>query len=199
MVRVEDCQPIQGFEIDFGGMDVVSLIRAVGSGDKLRAVAASDICLKNVIGIVKIGHYEIALGKIIGHVLGELAVTGEKAGKRARVNRLRLVCQTAGHGQFDDMRITQHFQVRLGKLLSQGGDCRQGQNKISDRAAANDENLAAKRVQNFAAPKTATNKPNASLMPQPTFTRFSLAVPHSSKSRSRQGETVNQMPPTTST
>ena len=46
-------------------------------------------------------------------------------------------------------------------------------------------------------PRMATHKPNARRMEHPIFTRFSLAVAHSSKSRSRQGETVSQRPAAT--
>src|SRR6185369_6218606 len=101
----------------------------------------------------------------------------------------------------DNMGIAQHFQPALWKLPPQRRQGRKGQDEVADRTASNHQDLAAKRShirgQNLVSPSPATSNPNASRRPHPTLIRFSFAVPHSSKSRRRQGETVNQMPPRT--
>src|SRR5437016_3841438 len=122
----------------------------------------------------------------------------EKAGQCPCFNRLGTVNQSARDGQLDNMRIAKHFQVGLRKLPAQSCNGRKGQNEIADGATTNNENLALKHesqpARKTVAPKMATTSPNARRMVQPTLIRFSLAVPQSRRSRSRQGETVNHIP-----
>src|SRR5207302_119130 len=195
-----DCQPFERLEINFGRVQPAPFVWPMRAFDELPARAAAHIRFENFIRVVQIRHHQIEFGKIIREVLGEFAAPGEKARQCSRLDRLGAIHQPAGYCKLDDMWVAEHFQVRFRKLPPQGSYGRQRQDKISNRPAAYDQNFAAERTHaNFVSPSTATSKPNARRIPHPTFTRFSLAVPHCSKSRSRQGDTVNQMPPTTST
>src|SRR5947209_22998 len=114
------------------------------AGDELRARATADVGLKNPVRIVEIGDNQIELGKIVDEVRLEFAVTGEKAGQRSSFDGLHPIDQPASEGQFGNVRVSQDFQKRLGKVLPQRRDRRQRKDEITDRAAANDQNLAAK-------------------------------------------------------
>src|SRR5262249_51166280 len=133
-------------------------------------------------------------------------------------DRLDAVHELTGNGELNDVRITQHFELRLRELPAQGGNRGKREDEVTDRAAANDEDFAAllhdqvgRRsaatgwqhgiyiARNAVKPSIATNNPNASRMPEPTRTRVSLAVAQFSASRNRHGEMVSQIPATTST
>jgi len=58
-----------------------------------------------------------------------------KSRQTARLNRLHPVRQTTRHRELGNVRITEHLQVRLGKLAAQGGNGRQRENEIADGPA----------------------------------------------------------------
>src|SRR5262249_31752887 len=111
------------------------------------------------------------------------------------------------------MRITKHFEMRVGELSAQRGEDRQGENEISDGTAADDEDFAFAQTispkqrstaslevymaRNAVKPRTTTSNAKARRMEFPTLMRCSLAVFQFRKSRKRQGEMVNQIPATT--
>src|ERR1044071_7707029 len=173
--------------------------------DKLSGRAAADVGLKDLVRIVQIGKDQIEFRKVVGHVFRQGTIAREESRQPPRLNRPRLVDQSAQARQLNNMGIPQHLQVRLRKMLPQRRQRRQRQDEIPNRPAANYQNLALKWVhaargaQNLVSPNTRTNNPKASRTPQLSLTRFSLAVSHSNRSRKRHGETVNQIPAITST
>ena len=124
-------------------MEPGPLVRAMRAGDELRARATADVVLENLVGVIQVGNDQIEVGEIVRQLLGQFAATREKPGQRAGFDGLRLVGQAAGQGQGHDVRIAEHFQARLGKLPTQRGHGRQGQNEIPNGAASNDQDLAA--------------------------------------------------------
>ncbi len=228
-IRVENGQPLQRPQIDPRSVKPGGLLRPMRTGDELGAGAQPHVGSEDAVRIVQIGQDQIELRKVVRHVFRQPAAAGEKAGQRAGVNGLYAVHEAARQRELGDVGIAQHFEMRLGELPAQGCDGRQGQDKVPNRPAPNDQNLALERThrisaltpslttnsrplpqvlhvrraqvtdRNTVSPSAATNKPNARRTPHPTLMRCSVAVPQASKSRSRQGEIVNQMPATTRT
>ena len=123
---------------------------------------------------------------------------------------LAFIYQPARLRELNDMGVAQNLEVGFGKLTPERRDGGQRQDEVANRATANDQDLAAPRFhsansfwehvapQNLVKPNITMKMLNARRMPHPTFTRFSLANPQSSRSRKRQGETVSQIPAITS-
>ena len=176
-------------------------VRAVRTSDELTNQAAADVGFENPVRVVEIRNDQVELGEVIHQILFQCATAGEKPRQTARFNRLHAVRQTARHGELGDVRITKHFEVRLGKLSAQGGNGRQCENKIADGSAANDQNLGfdcAHIARNAVRPRIITNTAKASRMALPMRMRSSVAVAQFKMSRSFHGVTVNQTPATTS-
>ena len=200
-VRVEDGQPFQRFEINLRGVDSFRFVRAVRADDELSDQTAADVGFENLVRVVKIRNDQVELGEVIHQIRLKRAAAGEKARQPARLNRLHAVRQTARHRELGDVRITEHLQVRLGKLAAQGGNGRQRENEIADGSAANDQNPGfdcAHIARNAVRPRISTNTANARRMALPMRMRSSVAVAQFKMSRSFHGVTVNQMPATTS-
>ena len=200
-VRVEDREAFQWFEINLRGMGSFRFVRAVRAGNELADCTAANIGFENLVRVVKIRNDQVELGEVIHQIRLKCAATGEKARQPARLNRLHAIHQTTCHRELRDVRITEHFQVRLGKLAAQGGNGRQRENKIADCPAANDQNPGfdcAHIARNTVRPRINTNTANARRMALPMRMRSSVAVAQFKISRSFHGVTVNQMPPTTS-
>jgi hypothetical protein len=184
-------------------MRPIRFIRAMRPDDELPRRTPLHVRLKNLIRVVEVGNDDVELGKVIAQVFGQFPVPREETRQAPRLDGLHAIHQTARLRQLHDMGITQHFEMRLGKLLSQRGEGRQRENEIPDRAAANDEDFATHgnyiAPETPSSPSTTTSNANASRMALPIFTRCSVAVAQLMKSRNRHGEIVNQMPATTNT
>ena len=170
-------------------------------GDELPDQTADHVGFENFVRVVKIRNDQVKLGEVIHQILFKIAIAGEKPRQSARLNRLHAIRQTARHRELGDVRITEHFKVRLGKLAAQGGNGRQRKNKIADGSAANDQNLGfdcAHIPRNAVRPRITTNTAKARRILLPMRMRSSVAVAQFKMSRNFHGVTVNQMPATTS-
>jgi len=146
-VGVEDGEAFEGFEIDFGGVDMDAFVRAVGADNELRAGAAGDVGLEDFVWVVKVGEDEIEFGEVVSEVIGELAVAGEKAGEGLGFDGLHAVDEAAGQRELGDVRVAEDFDLGSGELPAQGGDGRERQDEVADCAAADDEDFAWEFVQ----------------------------------------------------
>ncbi len=169
--------------------------------DELLDQTTNHIGFKNLVRVVKIRNDQVELGEVIHQIRLKIAIAGEKPRQPARFDRLHPVRQTAGHRELGDVRITEHLKVRPGKLAAQGGNGRQGKDKIADGSAANDQNLGfdcAHIPRNAVRPRITTNTAKARRILLPMRMRSSVAVAQFKMSRNFHGVTVNQMPATTS-
>ena len=131
----------------------------------------------------------------------EITHVGEEAGQRARLDGPNRIGEAAVQRERGDVRVAEDFEVRARKLPAERLKHGEGQDKIANRATANDQNFAlrahaAVRYLKTVNPSTATSRPSARCSAQPTFSRASVSVFHAKKSRQRHGATVNQMPAT---
>ncbi len=211
-VGVEDGKTLQWLQINLGRVEPCGFVGPVRPHDKLRARAQAHVGLEDAVRVVQIGQDQIELGEVVRQIFGQVAAAGEKAGKSARFDGLNPVHQAARQSQLGNVRVPEDFEVGRRKQPAQRGYRRQRQYEVPNRPTSNDQNPAPKRTHmmnlantrraytatlNTVSPSPATNRPKASLIPQPTLMRPSFAVPQASKSRSRHGETVSQMPATT--
>src|SRR3954469_25428532 len=118
-ISIENSKPLERFQINFcrGQNDV--LLWSVRSGNKLPRRATGHIFLKDLIGIIQKRNDNIELGEIIHEVLSEFAIACEKSCEGARFDRLDAISQPGCQRKLSDMRVTQHFQMSLGKLPPQ--------------------------------------------------------------------------------
>jgi hypothetical protein len=146
VVGIENCEALEGPEVNLGGMHFFGFVWSMRADDELGGGAAGDVGFENIIGVVEIGEDDIEFGEIVREVLGEDSAPGEKTGEGARFDGLHAVDEAGGLGELDDVRVAEDFQVGVGKLTAQGGDRGQREDKISNRAAANHENFSASRL-----------------------------------------------------
>src|SRR5512138_1290503 len=97
MVGVEDRQALQGLEKHFCRGDVQSLVRAMRARNELRGRATGNVCLKDQVRVVEIRDDQVKVGKVVSHLLGELASTGEKGSQCARFNGFGTIYQSSCH------------------------------------------------------------------------------------------------------
>jgi len=110
--------------------------------DELRRRTAADIRAKDLIRIVQIRKNEVELGKVINQFFRKLALPGKEPRKLPRLDGTDFVDQSTCLGELNDMRIAQHFQVRVRELLAKGGNRREGQDKIADGATPDYQDLS---------------------------------------------------------
>src|SRR6266576_6913655 len=111
------------------------------TGDELRERTTGHVSLENFIRIVEVGNNDVELGEVIREFGGQFPVARKEARQTARLNRLCPIHQPARERQPHDVRVAENFEMRPGKLPPQRRDGRQRENEITDRAAANYENL----------------------------------------------------------
>src|SRR5258708_35823650 len=92
-----------------------TVLRPMRSNDKLRPAAQAHIRSEDRIRVVEIGNYQIELRKIIDQITGKRAASSKKPRQGSRLDRVHLVHQSPGHGQLNDVGITQHLELRLVK------------------------------------------------------------------------------------
>jgi hypothetical protein len=102
--------------------------------------APAEIRLKDAIRIVKIAHDQIEAGEIIREVRRQFRIFREKTGEWPVLDGTDSFRITAVLGEPDDMFVAEDFQVHAGIRLAKRTQGRQRQNKIADRAAADNEN-----------------------------------------------------------
>ncbi|PYL10075.1 MAG: hypothetical protein DME34_01165 [Verrucomicrobia bacterium] len=111
-----------------------------GAENKIFYSAPAQIRLEDAIRIVQITHDQIEAGEIIRQVGRELGILREKTGERPVLDRTDSLGITAILDQRDDMFIAEDFQMRGGIRLMDRAQGRQRQNKIAERATADNEN-----------------------------------------------------------
>ena len=102
--------------------------------------APAQIGLKDAIWIVKIAQDQIEAGEIIREVRRKFGIPREKAGEWPVLDGTDSLRITAVLGERDDMFVAEDFQMRAGIRFAERTQGRQRQDKIADRAAADNEN-----------------------------------------------------------
>src|SRR5207249_9429666 len=77
----------------------------------------------------------------VGEVRIQLAPAREKPGEGPCINRMDLVHELSQLRESGDVRITEEVEAGVGKLGAQGGQNRERENEIPDRAAADHQDL----------------------------------------------------------
>lgn len=123
------------------------LVGAMGPDDELRPRAKTYVRLEDMVGVVEVGNDQVELGEVVHQVFGQFAVAGEETGKRAGLNGLNPVDQTACHRQLGDVRIAEDFEMCSRELLAQGRNRRKRKDEVPDGAATDNEDLALQLIQ----------------------------------------------------
>jgi hypothetical protein len=116
-----------------------TVIKLGRSRNECRSAGGAHICLENLVGIVKETQDQVEARKIVAQLRRQLRIPREKSGERTGFKRANRVCVETLFGQRGDGFGAEDFQVRVRKSVSEQFDRGQREDKIADRAAADDQ------------------------------------------------------------
>ena len=116
-----------------------------GAAQDFLRTASSQIVFENLIRIVEIAENQIETAEIIAQIGWKLRVSREEAGERSIFNRPNGIGVKSFICDGREMRVTEDLDPRPRMSIAQRFQCRQSQNEIAKRAAANDEDAFNKR------------------------------------------------------
>ena len=81
-------------------------------------------------------------GEVVAGRVVQLAHVGEEAGERAGFDGADGVHEPSVECEGGDVRVTEDFEMGVGKLPPQGREHRQGEDEVTDGSATDDEDFA---------------------------------------------------------
>src|SRR5262245_8215800 len=121
-------------------MDRNLIVRPMRTGDELAPRTAPDVGGKDFVWVVKNREDDVEPAKKLLQFRVQDAALSEESRQGSSLDGAHRFCQSANLSQLGNMAIPQHLQAGRGKLRPQRRQHRQGENKIPDGAAANDQN-----------------------------------------------------------
>src|SRR5262245_42852716 len=111
-----------------------------GSANQSLNATSTKICFENSVRVVEITDNQIEAGEVIGQFPRQLRVTSEKSGERRIFDRLHRLGIEPIFCKHCNVLVAENLHMGLRPRVTKRFECRQGENEIADRTAADYQN-----------------------------------------------------------